>query len=158
MKRYSIITAIVAAATVLTDNTGYAFTPATCTQLSSYICRSSSPSTQLHSSSSYDKDRIKKAGGGITTLTPGDLCLYDPNSDGKLQGTNDLMDRIERGASFSANEATGASPAPPTSSTTQAPVETKPKGNIFTTNLTKLLNGGIGIDAKAKGGRNNSQY
>ena len=32
------------------------------------------------------------------------------------------------------------------------------KGNIFTTNLTKLLNGGIGIDAKAKGGRNNSQY
>ena len=152
MKRYSIITAIVAAAAVLTDNTGYAFTPATCTQLSSYICRSSSPSTQLHSSSSYDKDRIKKAGGGITTLTPGNLCLYDPNSDGKLQGTNDLMDRIESGASFS------ASPALPTSSTTQAPAETKPKGNIFTTNLTKLLNGGIGIDAKAKGGRNNSQY
>ena len=149
MKRYSIITAIIVAATVLTDNTGYAFTPATCTQLSSYICRSSSPSTQLHSSS-YDKDRIKKAGGGITTLTPGDLCLYDPNSDGKLQGTNDLMDRIESGASF--KEDTGAPPA------TQAPAEAKPKGNIFTTNLTKLLNGGIGIDAKAKGGRNNSQY
>ena len=155
MKRYSIITAIVAAATVLTDNTVYAFTPATFTQITSHIiCRPSSPSTQLHSSS-YDKDRIKKAGGGITTLTPGNLCLYDPNSDGKLQGTNDLMDRIDSGASF--KEDTGA-PAPPTSSTTQAPAETKPKGNIFTTNLTKLLNGGIGIDAKAKGGRNNSQY
>ena len=151
MKRYSIITAIVAAATVLTDNTGYAFTAATYTQF-----RPSSPSTQLHSSS-HDKDRIKKAGGGITTLAPGDLCVYDPNSDGKLQGTNDLMDRIESGASF--REDTGAPPSPPTfSTTTQAPAQTKPRGNIFTTNLTKLLTGGMGIDAKANGGRTNSQY
>lgn len=43
---------------------------------------------------------IKGAGAGISTNPPGDLTLFDPNTDGKLQGTNNLMDRISKGASF----------------------------------------------------------
>jgi len=43
---------------------------------------------------------IKGAGAGISIIPPGDLALFDPNTDGKLQGTNNLMDRISKGASF----------------------------------------------------------
>lgn len=43
---------------------------------------------------------VKSAGAGVATIPPGDLTLFDPNVDGKLQGTNNLMDRVSKGASF----------------------------------------------------------
>jgi len=45
-------------------------------------------------------DGIKKAGAGVSIQSPGDLSLFDPNEAGKLQGTNDLTDRISSGAAF----------------------------------------------------------
>lgn len=49
---------------------------------------------------SINTEKIKKAGAGVSVKSPGDFCLYDPNEQGKLQGTNDLMDRISSGSSF----------------------------------------------------------
>jgi len=43
---------------------------------------------------------IKKAGGGVTTRPSGDLSIFDPDENGKLQGTGDLMERLARGPAF----------------------------------------------------------
>eukprot|EP01083_Nonionella_stella_P029289 80677_1 len=43
---------------------------------------------------------IKKAGAGLPVGNAGDLSLFDPNQSGKLQGTNELQDRISNGAAF----------------------------------------------------------
>jgi hypothetical protein len=45
-------------------------------------------------------DLIKKAGSGVSIKSPGDLSVFDPNEAGKLQGTNDLVQRISNGASY----------------------------------------------------------
>lgn len=39
-------------------------------------------------------DRIKTAGGGIPVVESGDCRLFDPEEEGKLQGTGQLFDRI----------------------------------------------------------------
>ena len=125
-------------------------------------------STMLHSTSSLDKDRIKKAGAGITTKAPGNNCIFDPNVDAKLQGTDNLNDRISSGAAYggpplsssSKNavdimpSSSSSSSSPPTTTTsTSKEVATENKSNMFTTNLTKLLNGEL--DTRFK---NRSQY
>ena len=134
--------AVITYTLALTPNTINAFSTAVLLPVSSAVQASWRHSTQLRSS--FDKDRIKKAGAGITTKTPGDLCLYDPNEDGKMQGSNTLLDRIDRGASFTLSVAEETSPPapltlPPPNPTTKQTTATKP--NIFTTNLTKLLKG-----------------
>jgi len=146
----TLVFAITAYTLALTANTIHAFSPVL--PVSSAVQASWRPSTQLRST--FDKDRIKKSGAGITTKAPGDLCLYDPNEDGKLQGSNTLLDRIDRGASFTLSVAkeTPPSPAPVTLPTTKQTTATKP--NIFSTNLTKLLKGEI--DSRFKWER--SQY
>jgi hypothetical protein len=125
-------------------------------------------STMLRSTSSLDKDRIKKAGAGITTKAPGNNCIYDPNVDAKLQGTDNLNDRITSGAAYggpppssssSKNavdimpSSSSSSSSPPTTTSTSKEVATENKLNMFTTNLTKLLNGEL--DTRFK---NRSQY
>ena len=126
-------------------------------------------STMLHSTSSLDKDRIKKAGAGITTKAPGNNCIYDPNVDAKLQGTDNLNDRITSGAGYggpplsssSKNDAVDITPSssssslspPTTTASTSKEVATENKLNMLTTNLTKLLNGEL--DTRFK---NRSQY
>jgi hypothetical protein len=76
---------------------------------------SSSPGRRRHStllhSTSLDKDRIKKAGAGITTKAPGNNCIYDPNVDAKLQGTDNLNDRITSGAAYPPSSSKNASAA-----------------------------------------------
>ncbi|KAL3773337.1 hypothetical protein ACHAW5_010014 [Stephanodiscus triporus] len=150
MKLFFAITTFTLAGTI------HAFSPAVLLPVSLALQASCRPSTQLHSI--LDKDRIKKAGAGITTKAPGDLCLYDPNEDGKMQGSNTLLDRIDRGPSFilSVADETPRSPAPitspPPTPTTKQITAIKP--NIFTTNLTKLLKGEL--DTRFKWER--SQY
>lgn len=51
-------------------------------------------------STTTPSDHIKKAGAGVSVKAPGDLSIFDPNECGKLQGTNDLKDRIASGAAF----------------------------------------------------------
>jgi hypothetical protein len=137
-------------------------------------------STMLYSTS-LDKDRIKKAGAGITTKAPGNNCIYDPNVDAKLQGTDNLNDRITSGAAYPPSSSMNAVDMPTTTTPTTAynqrneqvmasanagksrwgsfEVERVAKTdmpttesssannvpgnklNMFTTNLTKLLNG-----------------
>eukprot|EP00584_Thalassiosira_punctigera_P001592 CAMPEP_0172535698 /NCGR_PEP_ID=MMETSP1067-20121228/7585_1 /TAXON_ID=265564 ORGANISM="Thalassiosira punctigera, Strain Tpunct2005C2" /NCGR_SAMPLE_ID=MMETSP1067 /ASSEMBLY_ACC=CAM_ASM_000444 /LENGTH=154 /DNA_ID=CAMNT_0013320639 /DNA_START=25 /DNA_END=489 /DNA_ORIENTATION=+ len=140
MKRFSVATAFALAS--LTDSIN-AFSPA------APPAGSSRPSSRLRSAVD-DEGRIKKAGAGITTQAPGDLRFFDPNESGKLSGTNDLAERVEKGASFalSAGAREGASPppvpdapAPPAplpTATPEAEVKTK---NSLTTNLRDLLNG-----------------
>ena len=127
----------------------------------------SRPRTQLHSSAT-DEDRIKKAGAGITTQTPGDLCFFDPNENGKLQGSNNLMDRVENGASFAISDApettssaeADATPvetpaaAAPSPAPTPAATQTASIRNL-TTNLRSLLNGQMDLGLR---GRDGSQY
>jgi hypothetical protein len=45
-------------------------------------------------------DLIKRAGSGVSIKSPGDLSIFDPNEAGRLQGTNDLVERISNGAAF----------------------------------------------------------
>ncbi len=102
------------------------------------------PSTQLYSVEDM-RQRIKKAGGGITTVTTGDLKVYDPNENGKLQGTGDLEARLAAGASFTAESSSSAadespvvmSEAPAPSAT---PEESKPGIRFGGFNLSNLLN------------------
>ena len=110
------------------------------------------PATYLQSS--QDKDRIKKAGAGLTTIPPGDLCLYDPNENGKLQGSSSLMERVQRGASFgnggggtaSADEIIGSSASTPSADDSNT--------KKITTNLTKVLGE---MDSRMRG-QGRSQY
>mmetsp|Transcript_18002 Transcript_18002/g.37514 ORF Transcript_18002/g.37514 Transcript_18002/m.37514 type:complete len:426 (+) Transcript_18002:242-1519(+) len=44
--------------------------------------------------------RVKKAGAGVATLPSGNLLLFDPNEQGKFQGTNFLELRTSAGAAF----------------------------------------------------------
>lgn len=113
------------------------------------------PSTRIRSSSpDYDGDRIKKAGAGITTQVPGDLCFYDPNENGMLQGTGTLMERLEKGASYfalslsdSREEATPPPPPPPAVEPVDYPPAPSPEPTPAPkispiSNLRKLISGG----------------
>ena len=104
-----------------------------------------SSSTQLHSVEDM-RQRIKKAGGGITTVVPGDLKVYDPNEQGKLQGTGDLEARVAAGVSFPGETSSSAPESPGGASEAAAPSATsggsKPSTKYGTTNLTNLLNSG----------------
>mmetsp|Transcript_25571 Transcript_25571/g.55014 ORF Transcript_25571/g.55014 Transcript_25571/m.55014 type:complete len:146 (+) Transcript_25571:101-538(+) len=145
MKYFSAITAFLVAA--LTKNTILAFSPAVSSRLSTRLL------------STADNGRIKKAGAGITTQTPGDLCSYDPNEQGLMQGSNTLMDRLESGASFTLSGAQDISPSAPAPATPTAPTPPTPEPTAETsksfTNLTQLLKGNL--DGRFGGG-GRSQY
>lgn len=141
MKSLSI--AVIAAVGVIPTAT--AFTTVTNTKLTR-------PSTQLHSVEDM-RQRIKKAGGGITTVVPGDLKVYDPNEQGKLQGTGDLEARVAAGVSFTGETSSSA----PSESPVDAPEATTPsathgKSRSGTANLTNLLNS-AGSRKDAYGGK-----
>lgn len=61
-----------------------------------------------------DVGRIKKAGAGIATKPPGDNSSFDPNENGKLQGTGDCTNRILNGASYPAKTTNSAGNSVPT--------------------------------------------
>lgn len=114
------------------------------------------PSPRLYS--------VKKTGGGIATQAPGDLSLYDPNEAGLLQGTNDLMNRLEGGASFGAGVVQAEAEELPTAPTpepepvvpTPIPQPPSPAFTPKTTNLKQLLNGQT--DLGTRGRRGGSSY
>ena len=60
-----------------------------------------SPSTALFAEN-IDVGKIKKAGAGIATKPPGDNSSFNPDENGKLQGTGDCTERILKGASYPA--------------------------------------------------------
>ena len=130
MKSISVISALVAV--FLTDKTIHAFSPS----LSSVVEVHRRTSTRIYST---DEARIKKAGAGITKKAPGDLCVYDPNEGGKLKGSNSLMNRIEKGASYMSSQ-TPSPPTPAAYNPTPAPAAAKAKQNPFS-NLRNLMNG-----------------
>jgi len=68
--------------------------------LSSSPPHATSATIILSATANGNKDRIKKVGGGIPVVPPGDCLLFDPEKEGKLQGTGALSDRITHGASY----------------------------------------------------------
>ncbi|KAL7525548.1 hypothetical protein ACHAWF_001412 [Thalassiosira exigua] len=157
MKQFPFVfVAALASALVSLSGTCRAFSPGAILLLGSLPRSPRGASTRLCSAA--DKDRIKKAGAGITTQMPGDLCFYDPNENGRLQGSNTLMDRIENGASYKltgSQQTPPSSPTPDASATAKPAVETKSIPKLLTTNLSKLLNGEM---EGRFGGRGRSQY
>ena len=142
MKSLSI--AFIAAVSVIP--TAIAFTTVTNTKITR-------PSTQLHSVEDM-RQRIKKAGGGITTVVPGDLKVYDPNEQGKLQGTGDLEARVAAGVSFAGETSSSApSESPVDTPAATAPSATHGKSRSGTANLTNLLNSAAGSRKDAYGGK-----
>lgn len=138
MKSLSILSAIVVVGICTHIPAATAFTAVT----SSTITRPSS-STQLYSVEDM-RQRIKKAGGGITTVVPGDLSVYDPNEQGKLQGTGDLAARVSAGVSFRGDSSSSAADESPVA-TSEAPAPSVTSGESKQTtrpggfNLTSLL-------------------
>lgn len=63
----------------------------------------------MSSSSSALAGDIRKTGGGAPSVPEGGMKLFDPSEEGKLGGTSDLMDRLSKGADFTAPAA--AAPA-----------------------------------------------
>lgn len=57
----------------------------------------SSSLSKMYASSS---DRVVKAGGGIPIVPPGDFTLFDPDLEGKLQGTGAVKNRIRDGPQY----------------------------------------------------------
>ena len=78
---------------LLSTDSAVAFTP-----LQSSRSRSTRAASSLAALS--PPDRIKRAGGGIPLEPPGNKHLFDPATDGKLQGTGSLDDRISRGTQY----------------------------------------------------------
>lgn len=103
-----------------------------------------STTTQLYSVEDM-RQRIKKAGGGITTIVAGNLSCYDPNENGKLQGSGDLDKRLSSGASFPGKTpSTAVAVDPPAAAAAvDTPATSGRNGSrrSRTTNLTNLLNG-----------------
>ena len=75
------------AALLSTDETVVAFAP----------LRASSRST---SSLALTPDQIKQHGSGIAVVPVGNKELFDPATDGRLQGTGTLDDRISSGSDY----------------------------------------------------------
>eukprot|EP00558_Chaetoceros_sp_UNC1202_P006073 CAMPEP_0197236280 /NCGR_PEP_ID=MMETSP1429-20130617/3439_1 /TAXON_ID=49237 /ORGANISM="Chaetoceros sp., Strain UNC1202" /LENGTH=411 /DNA_ID=CAMNT_0042695035 /DNA_START=24 /DNA_END=1259 /DNA_ORIENTATION=+ len=50
--------------------------------------------------SESDNERVKKSGCGIAVVRSGDCLLFDPEKEGKLQGTGSLLSRIDNGANY----------------------------------------------------------
>jgi ferredoxin--NADP+ reductase len=65
------------------------------------------PSTHALSNS-----RIKSVGGGLAVVPPGNFGLFDPNAEGKLQGTGTLKERLQQGPQFSPSALSDESATP----------------------------------------------
>jgi hypothetical protein len=129
----------IAAAIVV--STAEAFTTTSVTH--SITTHTSTPTTtQLYSVEDM-RQRIKKAGGGIATIVAGDLSCYDPNENGKLQGSGDLETRLSSGASFPGKTPSTVATADPPAAAVDTPAVSRGNGSrrSGTTNLTNLLNG-----------------
>jgi ferredoxin--NADP+ reductase len=50
--------------------------------------------------SSRSPERVKQVGGGIPLVPPGDFLVFNPEEEGKLQGTGELLNRIENGPNY----------------------------------------------------------
>ncbi len=78
--------------------------PATFTSLktktSSFSSSSLSSATSSSSSGPSDANRVKKAGCGVPTIPAGNCLLFDPEEQGKLQGSGQLSSRIHDSSNF----------------------------------------------------------
>jgi len=130
------------AAAIVVVSTANAFTTTSVTHSITTHTSSATTTTQLYSVEDM-RQRIKKAGGGITTIVAGDLSCYDPNENGKLQGSADLEKRLSSGASFPGKTPSTVVAADPPAAAVDAPATSR--GNVSrrsgTTNLTNLLHG-----------------
>ena len=133
MKKFLCIAAAIAV------STANAFTTTSVTySITTHTSTPTPTTTQLYSVEDM-RQRIKKAGGGISTIVAGDLSCYDPNENGKLQGSGDLETRLSSGASFPGKTSTAVAADPPAAAT---PAASRGNGSrkSGTTNLTNLLN------------------
>ena len=128
----------IAAAIVISTANAFTTTSVTHSITAHTSSSSSTSTTQLYSVEDM-RQRIKKAGGGITTNVAGDLSCYDPNENGKLQGSGDLDKRLSSGASFPGKTPSTAVAADPPAAAVAAATPVSRKSG--TTNLTNLLNG-----------------
>jgi ferredoxin--NADP+ reductase len=48
------------------------------------------------------QEHFKKSGSGVATKSAGNMSLFDPNDEGKLQGTNQIHDRVKLKDRYSA--------------------------------------------------------
>jgi sulfite reductase alpha subunit-like flavoprotein len=74
---------------------------------------------------SASKDRVKQVGGGIPIIESGGCQLFDPEEEGKLQGTGALSQRISQGSQYSpyvmsSDETIISSMSPPSHVTVEA--------------------------------------
>jgi len=89
----SVVTSVILLCDSLPFSSGFQVVKSPHSSLSSY--------TILSATAHHDnEDRIKKVGGGIPVIPAGDCLLFDPEKEGKLQGTGALSDRISKGASY----------------------------------------------------------
>jgi ferredoxin--NADP+ reductase len=61
------------------------------------ITTTNTPPSSLHATSG---DRVKKAGCGIPIISDGECKLFDPEEEGKLQGTGSISSRIHNAANY----------------------------------------------------------
>ena len=101
-----------------------AFTPF----LPTSTLRTTRPTSVMFHHEEVDAAKIKKAGAGVAIKPPGDFSSFDPDQDGKLQGTGNCNERISLGAAYGGKTSQPA-PAP-------APV-----AGFSGSNLTKLIDG-----------------
>jgi ferredoxin--NADP+ reductase len=71
----------------------------------SFVVQRSSSDLRVSSSTLLSVEnpaRVKSVGGGIPLYPTGDRRVFNPEVEGKLQGTGDVDERIRKGASFAA--------------------------------------------------------
>lgn len=104
MKRSTLV--IIAALAIEKKKFAYSFGPAFVRRGKSYgvVGRGDAdPNLSMSSisSSSWSPERVKEVGGGIPIVPAGDFHVFDPDEEGKLQGTGDILKRIEKGPEYS---------------------------------------------------------
>jgi hypothetical protein len=127
--------AVIAVGVTQNISMAIAFTSATYSNIS----RPSSSKIKLQSVDDV-RQRIKNAGCGVATIISGDLSCYDPDENGKLQGSGDLQKRLAAGANFPGKTLEVAPSATPGGNE----MNTKRAGAAAgggTSILTNLLNG-----------------
>lgn len=86
------------------------------------LLSASSTTAATTTSLAASPEHVKKAGGGIPLVPPGDCRLFDPSQEGRLGGTDDLWVRLEHGPAF--RQSSSSSSMPTTASSVRTAIGT----------------------------------
>jgi sulfite reductase alpha subunit-like flavoprotein len=100
MTKYTIPLLALSCLLLAADNSSHAFQPASLSLLARSTSSALRATTNTNTKAPVDGKWVKNAGCGIATVASGDCLLFDPEAEGKLQGTGSLSSRIHNANNY----------------------------------------------------------